>query len=144
MALTFLTWAVFSGVGSAWQPSVLGLLSGTWRLQSLPGTGKYQQVPAEPCSQGTLGLFMAHGTDVAPLPPAVSRSPHQPQGVCPPGRQVDLEGLEAGDPDEWDHAPVSAFLCASGHFWGIVLGWSRTFGMAENRTFAAEGANEPL
>lgn len=57
---------------SAWQPSVLGVLSGTGRLHTLSGTGKCQQAAAEPCSQGTLGSFMARGTDVAPLPFAVS------------------------------------------------------------------------
>lgn len=119
---------MFSGVGSAWQPSLLVMFSGMWRLQ---GTGKCHQAPAEPCSQGTLGLFMACGTDVAPLPFAVSRSSHQPQGVCAPGREINLEGLEASDPDERDHAPVSPFLLSlDASFWGIVVRWNRTFGMA--------------
>lgn len=133
---------MFPAVGSVWQQSVLVVFGGTWRLQPLPGTGKRRRAPAEPCSQGTLGLFMACGTDVAPLPFAVSRSPNQPQGVCPPGRQVDLEGLEAGDPDERDHAPVSPFLCISGHFLlGDCGGLEQSLW---NGCFAAEGANEPL
>lgn len=50
--------------------------------------------------------------------------------------------MEASDPDERDHAPVSPFLCISGHFFlGDCGGVEQNLW---NGSFVAEGANEPL